>query len=401
MMFDVVIIGAGPAGLSFASSFKDTGLKVLILESASISSLQQPVEDGREIALTHASVKWMRESGAWQHIDSEDISPICAAKVFDGNSRYTLHFDNDQPDLDALGYLVPNHDIREALFKVVVSLDNVTLRCDSQIDDLASCESHSWVTLQNAEKIDCALLVSADSRFSQTRRKMGVAATMNDYSRSAIVCRMDHSLSHQQTAVECFHYGRTLAVLPMQGNKSSIVVTVSSDEAETIQRLSDEAFSADIKQRLQGQLGDMSLCGKRHLYPLIGVHAKRFVSQRFAVIGDAAVGMHPVTAHGFNLGLRSQLTLSDEIKRALHKNQDIGSAFVLERYQVKHMLATRPMYHGTNLVVGLFTNDSLPAKLARKMTMRMANNLSPLKRLITSRLTEKSPPFFMRLPGLR
>ncbi|MEH6446995.1 MAG: 5-demethoxyubiquinol-8 5-hydroxylase UbiM, partial [Oceanospirillaceae bacterium] len=320
MKYDVVIIGAGPAGLSFACSLKDTNLQVLLLDSAPLNSIQTPIEDGREIALTHASLKIMQDLGAWQHISEADIAPICAAKVFDGDSSYSLSFDNDQADLEALGYLVPNHIIRQALYQAVTALKNVTLRCDSQVEDLASCESHAWVQLAD-ERIECNLLISADSRFSQTRRKMGIAASMNDFSRSAIVCRMTHSLPHHQTALECFHYGRTLAILPMQGNKSSIVVTVSSDEAESIQRLSNEQFASDIAQRLKGQLGDMQLTGIRHLYPLVGVHAKRFISQRFAVIGDAAVGMHPVTAHGFNLGLRSQQTLADEVILALSKHQ--------------------------------------------------------------------------------
>ena len=400
MKYDVIIIGAGPAGLSFACSLANTSLRVLVLDSSPLKSIENPTEDGREIALTHASLDSMREIGAWQHIDKDDVAPICAAKVFDGDSAYSLSFDNDQADLEALGYLVPNHIIRQALYKAVKPLSNVTLRCDSQVTDLASCESHAWVELSD-ERIECDLLVSADSRFSQTRRKMGIAASMNDFSRSAIVCRMTHSLPHHQTALECFHYGRTLAVLPMQGNKSSIVVTVSSDEAESIQRLSDEQFSSDIQQRLKGQLGDMQLAGVRHLYPLVGVHAKRFISQRFAVIGDAAVGMHPVTAHGFNLGLRSQQTLANEIIKAIEKGTDIGSMQLLERYQRKHMLSTRPMYHGTNLVVGLFTNDTFGAKVARKMTMRLANNLAPLKKAITAKLTEKNVPFFMKLPGLR
>ncbi len=139
---------------------------------------------------------------------------------------------------------------------------------------------------------------------------------MKDFSRTAIVCRMEHSVPHNQTAFECFHYGRTLAILPMTGNLSSIVVTVSSAEADSIFNMSEEAFAADIEQRLQGQLGNMKLYGRRHLYPLVAVHANKFISRRFAVIGDAAVGMHPVTAHGFNLGLRSQETLAKEIKSA-------------------------------------------------------------------------------------
>ncbi|UTW03554.1 5-demethoxyubiquinol-8 5-hydroxylase UbiM [Amphritea atlantica] len=401
MKYDIVIIGAGPAGLSFARSLGDTSLNVLLVERSSLTTLREPPEDGREIALTHLSMEMMKSSGAWQQLADKDVSPICAAKVLDGNSSYSLNFDNDDAGLDALGYLVPNDKIRKAYFEVVEGIGNVELLTEISVEDVGSGADSAWVVLSNGERIECDLLVSADSRFSETRRKMGVPATMKDFSRTAIVCRMEHTLPHNQTAFECFHYGRTLAILPMSGNLSSIVVTVSSAEADTIYNMSEEAFAADIEQRLQGQLGSMKLYGRRHLYPLVAVHANKFISRRFAVIGDAAVGMHPVTAHGFNLGLRSQETLTKEIKNALSKGLDIGSYTVLEKYQTSHMRVTRPLYMGTNLVVGLFTNDNFAAKIARKATLRIANNFAPLKQVITRKLTEKriDIPFF--LPGLK
>ncbi|WP_296062072.1 5-demethoxyubiquinol-8 5-hydroxylase UbiM [uncultured Amphritea sp.] len=401
MKYDIVIIGAGPAGLSFARSLGDTSLKVLLVERSSLTTLREPPEDGREIALTHLSVEMMKASGAWQQLADKDVSPICAAKVLDGNSSYTLNFDNDDSGLDALGYLVPNDKIRKAYFEVVEGIGNVELLTEISVEDVGSGVDSAWVLLSDGERVECDLLVSADSRFSETRRKMGVPATMKDFSRTAIVCRMEHTLPHNQTAFECFHYGRTLAILPMTGNLSSIVVTVSSAEADTIFNMSEEAFAADIEQRLQGQLGSMKLYGRRHLYPLVAVHANKFIGRRYAVIGDAAVGMHPVTAHGFNLGLRSQETLTKEIKHALSRGMDIGSYTVLEKYQTSHMRVTRPLYMGTNLVVGLFTNDNFAAKIARKATLRIANNFAPLKQVITRKLTEKriDIPFF--LPGLK
>lgn len=401
MKYDIIIIGAGPAGLSFARSLSDTSLKVLLVERCLLSTLQVPPEDGREIALTHLSIELMKSSGAWRQLEANDISPICAAKVLDGDSSYTLNFDNDSADLEALGYLVPNDKIRKAYYEVVADLDNVELLTEMSVEDVGSDANHAWVQLANGERLECDLLVSADSRFSETRRKMGLSASIKDFSRTAIVCRMEHTLSHHQTAFECFYYGRTVAILPMNGNLSSIVVTVSSAEAESIANLSEAAFAADIEQRLKGRLGRMKLHGQRHLYPLVAVHANQFIGRRFAVIGDAAVGMHPVTAHGFNLGLKSQETLTRAIKQAVSGGRDIGAQPVLKKYQRSHMLVTRPLYMGTNLVVGLFTNDKLIAKVARKATLRVANNMAPLKRLITRRLTEKRSAMNFFIPGLK
>lgn len=133
----------------------------------------------------------------------------------------------------------------------------------------------------------------------------------------------------------------------------------------------------------------MELIGKRHVYPLVAVHANQFVSRRFALVGDAAVGMHPVTAHGFNLGLKGQASLSKQIAQAISENEDIASDNLLKAYETELMRTTRILYHGTNIVVGLFTNETLAAKLARKATLHLANNISPIKQLITQSLTEK------------
>ena len=152
--------------------------------------------------------------------------------------------------------------------------------------------------------VNASLVVAADSRFSEIRRKMGIPASMLDFGRVAIVCRMKHRESNQATAWECFHYGQTLAVLPLSEYESSIVITVPTDKADHFMTQPVSAFNQDVEQQFGGKLGAMDLNGERFAYPLVAVWANRFVGPRFAVIGDAAVGMHPVTAHGFNLGLR-------------------------------------------------------------------------------------------------
>lgn len=385
MNYDIIIIGAGPAGLSFARSLAKTDLNILMIEKSSIDQLSKPEPDGREIALTHLSVKLMKELGAWSHIPPEVISPIKKAKVLNGNSPYFLNFDNDNSSLEALGYLVPNYHIRQALYEEVKTVKNVEIMTDVTVTDVQP----GFLSLSNGNNLQASLIVAADSRFSNSRRKMGIPASMHDFSRVAIVSRMEHEKSHNQTAFECFHYGRTLAILPMTGNMSSAVITVSADVADSILNMTDEQFNIDVEQQFKSRLGSMKLIGKRYSYPLVAVHANRFVAERFALIGDAAVGMHPVTAHGFNLGLRGQNTLAKEIQSALSQNKDIGSSTVLARYDRKHQAITKPLYFGTNKIVGLFTNDTIPAKIVRNVTLRFANHFAPIKRMITNKLTEK------------
>jgi len=386
MKYDLIIVGAGPAGLSFARSLERSELKLLIIEKSNLEAIRKPLPDGREIALTHLSVKLLKELDAWGRIDPESISPIKTAKVLDGDSPYFLDFDSDGKNV--LGYLVPNNLIRQALYEAVEPQSNVEFLNEVSVDSLSTNQRGGIVHLSNGESREAKLIVAADSRFSGTRCHMGIGASMQDFAKTAIVCRMEHEKSHEQTAFECFHYGRTLAVLPMSGKLSSIVITVDNELADEIVNMDEATFNRDIEQRFGRRLGEMKLLGKRYAYPLIAVHANRFVANRFAVIGDAAVGMHPVTAHGFNLGLRGQATLARQIKEALAKGKDFGSRQVLKPYEMKHMRVTKPMYWGTNGIVGLFTNDRPSAKAVRNIVMRIANNLPPIKRVIKDRLTE-------------
>lgn len=388
MKYDIVIIGAGPAGLSFSRSLAGSDLRVLIIERSGIADLESPAMDGREIALTHLSKKILTEMGAFARIPQDAIAPMKQARVVNGESSYALKFDSNKEGVEALGYVVPNHLIRKALYEEVITKENIEILTDTSVLDVQITPQQATVKLSSGDVVDASLVVAADSRFSESRRKVGISASIHDFGRVAIVSRLAHEKPHNRIAYECFHYGRTLAMLPLNDNISSAVVTVSSDMAGRIQALDDKAFAADVQEQFNNRLGNMKLVSERYAYPLVGVHANKFVKPRFALIGDAAVGMHPVTAHGFNLGLRGQDTLYRAIRAAQLQGQDIGSLGVLEKYQSKHMRVTWPLYTGTNEIVSLYTNDSVPAKILRGLVLRFSNNFPPIKHMISKQLTE-------------
>jgi ubiquinone biosynthesis UbiH/UbiF/VisC/COQ6 family hydroxylase len=388
--YDIAIIGAGPAGLSFACSLRDSGLNIAVIEKQGRELLAEPPPDGRDIALTHLSRKLLRWQGSWQRIGSDHIGPIRRAEVIDGDSPYTLDFDTPANETDALGFLVSNFRIRKAIFEEFDTLQNTTLIDGVEVIRVSTANEEASLFLGNGDSIRASMIVAADTRFSASRRQMGISSDAHDFGRTAIVCWMEHEKSHRQTAFECFHYGRTLAILPLPGKLSSVVVTADSSQARGILDMDERSFNRDIEQRLDGRLGAMKLKGERYPYPLVGVHANRFHARRFALIGDAAVGMHPVTAHGFNLGLSGQDLLAGEISNAMSKGRDIWHPEVLARYQRLHMLSSRPLFHGTNSIVSLFTNDSLPATYLRKAVLRLSNNLPPVKWAITQKLMAKN-----------
>ena len=388
MDYDIVIIGGGPAGLSFASSMAGLNLNVLLIEKSSLKTISKPKPDGREIALTHHSRKILMKLGVWTLIDEDKVSPLKEAKVFDGDSDSLLNFDAKKSVIEALGYLVPNHLIRAALFERVSQVENVTILNELMVDGVSTSNTSAEVSLSNGKNIKSKLVVAADSRFSEIRRKMGIPSVMKDFSKVMITTRMTHEKAHNHVALECFNYGHTLALLPLNGNVSSFILTVPTDKANEMLELDEEKFSEIASAGFDGKLGQMKQIGDRYSYPLVGVYAQKFIAKRFALIGDAAVGMHPVTAHGFNLGLRGQDLLSLSIISALNNGLDIGSDAVLKEFERKQINLSRLMYFGTNGIVSLFTNDDAVIKQVRKLVLKFAERFPPVKTLITQHLTE-------------
>ena len=388
MNFDVTIVGAGPVGLSFARALSDTSLNIAIIDRQTSKSLANPPEDGREIALTHLSKKILTSFGIWQEIDQNEISLIKEAKVINGASPYSLHFNHQDTSENTLGHLIPNRLVRAAAYKVAKESKAIKIITGVGVDSFNIDANKAEIKLSNKEIIHCSLMIAADGRLSSSRRSMGIPSEVKDFGKTVIVCKMEHEKPHSNIAYECFHYGRTLAVLPMVGNYSSIVITISSDQADAIMKMKDQTFNQDIQTRFNSRLGGMMIVGKKYSYPLYASHASHFHASRFALIGDASVGMHPVTAHGFNLGLRGSKTLATVIEEALSNKLDFASVEVLSKYNQKHQRSTRPLYYGTNLLVDLYNSERLTAKVLRRLALRFGNNFWPVKKFIMGQLTE-------------
>lgn len=387
--YDVAIIGAGPAGLCFARMLSTLGLSTAIIEKQPRAVLESPAIDGRDIALTHFSRTSLESLGMWQHIPTEAISTIREARVFDGASPRYMGLSSSQTD--HLAFIVSNHHIRAAAYAAVKDDANITLLDNAALEGMELRDYATELTLLGGQTIHSKLVAAADSRFSETRRKAGISASMHDFGKTMIVCQMAHDKSHQGVAHECFHHGHTLAVLPLNGNRSSVILTLKPSEAERMMKIPVLELNAWVAEQFQHRLGGMRLDSERYAYPLVGVYADRFVAQRFALVGDAAVGMHPVTAHGFNFGLKSAHTLSESIKTAMSLGGDIASPSVLARYETTHRRATKPLYLATSGIVSLYTNDSVPAKIARKVLLRAADHMLPIKSMMMAKLTEREP----------
>ena len=388
MDYDIIIIGAGPAGLSFARAMAETGLNIALLERQTLDKIKKPAYDGREIALTHLSHDLMQKYNIWENMPDERISMIEKAKVLNGHSHYSLDFDHEDTGKPNLGFMVSNHLIRQASYDAVKDFKNVHILCEKDVKKISTDDTHGRITFADGSTLAAPMLIAADSRFSQTRQMMGISTDMLDFGRLCVVCKMKITGDHEKTAFECFYYDRTLAVLPLNDQEVSVVITVDAKNSAELMDITDTEFAAEIMTRTEGRFGDMTLSTELYPYPLVATYAKNFYTNRFAIIGDAAVGMHPVTAHGYNLGLHSAHLLATELQAQIMAGGDIAGTEALRRYNRKHRNASRPIYLGTNALVKIYTQNSRPARFARKALLRLGNRLKPAKKMIMNRLTE-------------
>ena len=386
LKFDIVIIGAGPVGIAFACGFANTKIKVAIVDKLPNAAISNPKIDGREIALTHQSIEILKKIGVWQHFPKKLISVIKESIILDVNSRYFLNFNHQEIQKENLGYLIPNYLIKKKIYKRLKKLSNVTLIDKTECVSINTDEKNSLIALSDGTKIKTNLVVAADSRFSKIRSKMGISAFVRDFNKDMIVCRMEHEKPHKNIAYEFFRYDQPQALLPYIKNQSGIITTVSRDLSSALMTMNKKNFNKEMEKKFDNLFGKMKLIGKRYTYPMITTYTKQFVTDRFAVIGDAAVGMHPVTAHGFNLNLKGIDILIDEVKAATENGADIGSTSILKNYQTKLHFAAGPIYLATNSIVNLYTSNFLPAKLTRQFVLRFVNTIKPAKQVFLNML---------------
>ena len=397
MNVDIVIFGSGPSGLCLARALSGQGLTIAVIEQQSLDAISNPAFDGREIALTQSSASAMKDLGLWQLIEPQAISQLRDAKILDGRSQFEMLIPHQLSKYQELGWLISNHVIRKAAYDATQEANDlhhdITLIPGRKVIKVKTNLPMAGVVLDDETEISAKLVVAADNRFSTTRRMMGIAADMHDFGRNMLVCCMTHDAPHEHIAWEWFDYGQTLALLPMNPDpetgryRSSVVITVASDEAEELMKLSPEEFSRNAKERFGNRLGEMDLVSTIHSYPLVSVYPKRLVGTRFATVGDAAVGMHPVTAHGFNFGLLGVQQLLKEILGAHKVGKDIGDQALLLRYERTHRLKTKPLFLMTRLITEIYTKESPPAKFLRKALLHVSEKLTPFKKSIALSLT--------------
>lgn len=376
---EVLIVGGGPVGGLTACALAQAGLDVVVVESAAPADLAKPGTDGRSIAIALSAKRVFAGAGVWE-LMAEDAGPILEIRVTDGASPLFLHYDHDSVGDEPFGWIVENTIIRRAIHQRLAQLPTARVLAPARLTELTRDKDGIVATLEDGRTIAAALVVGADGRGSTVRRLAGIGVQRFGYGQSGIVTTVAHEKPHRGIAHERFLPSGPFAILPMTGDRSSIVWTERLHLADAVVNQDDESFLAELNTRFGDFLGKVSLAGPRFHYPLTLQLADRAIDQRLVLIGDAAHGMHPVAGQGMNMGIRDVAALAEVVVDARRLGLDVGGADVLERYQRWRRFDNMLMLGLTDALVRLFSNDVAPLKLARDLGLAAVQKMPGLKR---------------------
>ncbi len=376
---DVAIAGGGLVGLSLGIAICQHGLSVVVADAQPTNKVTNAAFDGRASAIAFSSYCMLKNIGIWPHLKLHP-SPILEIRVLDGDSPFFLHFDSKELGEGPLGYMVENRHMRQALFARAAELETLTFLAPDAVLTMEHDEGSATLMLDSGVEIEASLVIAAEGRNSLLRARRSIEAQNWSYGQSGIVATIEHEYDHLNIAHERFLPEGPFAILPLNDNRSSLVWTVASDTAYEIMKLSDDAFLLEINKRTGDFLGRLKLVGGRWSYPLALVIAERFSDHRFALVGDAAHGIHPIAGQGLNLGLRDVAALTEIILEATHVGLDYGLASTLERYDRWRRTDTLALVASTDGLNRLFSNNIVPIRLARNLGLGIVQRLPGLKR---------------------
>jgi 2-octaprenyl-6-methoxyphenol hydroxylase len=362
----------------------EIGLQVTIVDALPEAARRGEQFDGRAYALALASQRLLNGLGLWQAV-AADAQPILEIKVSDGRAGegagpWWMHFDHAEIEEGPMGYMLEDRFLRCALMDAMekqIGLTQVSGRTVVRQDIEAT---GATVELDDGTTLSARLLIGCDGRASGTAKRAGISRTGWDYGQTALVCAIEHELPHNGTAHQFFMPPGPLAILPLPENRSSIVWSERHDAANHIAGLDEAGYLAALRPRFGDFLGEICLAGDRFSYPLNLTLANKMVSERLALVGDAAHGVHPIAGQGLNLGFRDVAALAEVLADAKRRGEDFTSIDVLERYQQWRRFDTAALALATDAFNKLFSNDNPLLRFGRDLGMGVVNALPGLRR---------------------
>lgn len=379
---DIIIAGGGLNGPALALALAQAGLSVAVIDARPLRDRAQEGFDGRAYALALVSRRLLSALGLWRGLEphAQPINRVETAQGQPGEGAGPFHliFDSAEIEEGPVGHMLEDRFLYAALVDAMAA--RVTHLPGRQVVGQAVAPGEVEVALDDGRTLSARLLVGADGRGSGVAARAGIARRGWGYGQTALVCALDHEQPHQGIAWQYFMPTGPLAILPLPGNRSSIVWSETDVNARTIAALPDADFLEVLRPRFGDFLGGITLAGPRFSYPLSLSLADSYVAPRIALVGDAAHGVHPIAGQGLNLGLRDVAALAEVVVDAARRGEDIGAPDVLERYQRWRRFDATAMGLGMDRVNALFSNDIPGLRAARGLGMGLVTAIPALRR---------------------
>ncbi|MDZ3837674.1 MAG: UbiH/UbiF/VisC/COQ6 family ubiquinone biosynthesis hydroxylase [Rhodospirillales bacterium] len=376
---DVVIVGGGLVGGTLACALADSGLSTVVVEAGTLATMLDDRFDGRASAISLTSRRLLDAIGLWPGM-AADATPMRHIRVTEGASPLYLHYDHRDVGDEPFGHMVENRHYRRALYARIRELEAVTFLAPARAASVERTDAGVEVLLEGGGLVRARLAVGAEGRTSRLREEAGIRVSGWSYRQVGIVCTVEHERPHGFVAHERFLPAGPFAILPLTGNRSSIVWTERAERAPAIMALDDAGFINEVALRFGDFLGTLTIVGPRWSYPLSLQFAEKAVAPRLALVGDAIHAMHPIAGQGLNMGLRDVAALSEVLAEARRLGLDLGAADVLARYQRWRRFDNTLMLALTDGLNRLFEIDATPVRLARDLGLAAVNAMPPVKR---------------------
>ncbi len=368
-------------GSALAIALAPLGLKVAVVEAVARGEAEQPSFDDRSTALSRSSRRMFEALGLWGQVEAAS-TPITSIHVSDRGRFGFAHIDAAEQGVDALGHVVINRVLGEVLREHLAAVNGLEWICPARVTGVDA--SPTGVVVEVAEegggrKLSCRLLVVADGANSAVRAMLGIDASRVDYGQTAIIGNVLPDVAPANRAFERFTDNGALALLPTKDRRAAFVWVLPTVEAARVHALPDGEVLARLQATFGYRLGRFAKIGGRAAYPLTLTRAARLTAPRAVLVGNAAHGLHPVAAQGFNLGMRDVAALCDVIADARSAWPDldrIGSGEVLRQYADWRASDHRKVVWFTHGLVRLFGSRRPSLRLARNLGM-LAFDLVP------------------------
>lgn len=387
MRADLLIVGAGMVGSALALALQGSGLEVLLIDGSPLSvkpfDPQAPFEP-RVSALSAASQRILERLGAWDGIAHRRASPYNQMHVWDGSGTGQIHFSAASVHAEVLGHIVENRVVQDALLERLHACD-LGLLANARLEQMRRSGDDWLLTLADGRTLRAPLVIAADGAHSAVRRLTGCATREWDYLHHAIVTSVRSSKAHQMTAWQRFTDTGPLAFLPLtrdgQQDWCSIVWSTTPSEAERLMALDEEAFCRELERAFEGRLGTVLSADARLCVPLRQRHAKRYVAEGLALIGDAAHTIHPLAGQGVNLGFLDAAVLAEVLLNAASRGERLADVKVLSRFERRRMPHNLALMSAMEGFERLFQADQLPLRWLRNTGLKMVEQMPEAKAL--------------------